>query len=201
MKTHKIIIIISLCSLFLIGCYSGGSGFYLESYKPLRRDIYKVIDKKDSIQLRSDLDSYSNDGYHNPICNLNNKYYFVYSITVFTPFYNKLPDISINSIVITIDNDTVPFVLYKEEIPRCNNTIIDTLPFCFPSKTKNTNNLCEYVTIGAEICTNKREEEIDKLCITYQVVIGNKIVSKKHDFRKCWFYESRPWGSISLIVK
>ena len=112
MKPH-IIIIILICSLFLIGCY-GSSGLYLESYKPRKRAIYNVIDNKDSIQLRSDLYSYSNDGYHNPICNLNNKYFYIYSITVFTPFKNKLPDISINSIVITIDNDTVTFILYKE---------------------------------------------------------------------------------------
>ena len=57
------------------------------------------------------------------------------------------------------------------------------------------------MTINAEICTNKEEKEIDNLCITYQVVIGNKIVSKKHEFRKFWCYEARPCIDIGLFVK
>lgn len=192
MKYIPIFIILSFC---FWGCYSS-SGYYLESYKPRKSHIACMIDKKDSIHLNSDLIIKNNVENVNSKCEINNnlKYFYIYDITVYTPFKNKNPNITVNSIIVTVNDDTVPTIIHKEFAPLEEriiiDSLIDSLPVCVTANFMNY----RYMSIYAEICMPL--DEIDRLCVTYQIVINNKIITKKHKYRKYWYYYARPWGNI-----
>lgn len=198
MKYIPIFIILSFC---FWGCYSS-SGYYLESYKPRKSHIDCIIDKKDSIQLHSYLRTITNGENGNSKCEINNnlKYFYIYDITVYTPFKFKNPNITVNSIIVTVNDDTVPTIIHKVFSPLEEKVIIDSLMDSLPTcVTANYINY-KWMSIWAEICMPL--EEIDRLCVTYQIVINDKIITKKHKYLKYWYYEARPWGDLfGIFIK